>query len=265
MSNSGTKMKSAIRKPRGMPEEVAQGIRIMGRMSGRPSILYLCKKAGGIIALEAPAEKTVAQLADLDPRIVSVQAQPFTIDVLIGRIFTSREDLLAARLLREKNEVKIREYTPDFLLVTIDGRWLVIEVKLENFPGDAMYWEKIEVAKKILRMHGYEFILVTIDREPGSALTQNADLLTAFTSNYEGQISSQQIQTAQAMLEFSPKRLGEVCQTLGISLRESPTLILRGVVKLDLVSARVSAASQIANAYGDIAHLQVLPFGKSRP
>src|SRR5438132_407883 len=116
------------RKPRGMPESVTQGVRILGRVSGRAALLYQCRKAEGIIALESPLEKTVAQLADLDPRVIRVKAQPLAVDVIAGHLFHSRDELLAGRKTREKNEVKRREYTPDLLMVMLDGTMLVVEV-----------------------------------------------------------------------------------------------------------------------------------------
>lgn len=252
-------MKTQSRKPRGMPESVVQGVRLLGRVSGRVSVVYFSQKAGGFIPLESPTEKTVAQLADLDPRIVRLQAQPFTLDVLTGTIYETREELLLGRQTREKNDVKVREYTPDFLLITLDGRRIVVEVKAEQFPGPEEYQLKLAQAKKILDANGYEFILVTLQHAPNFPITQNADLLTSFARNYRGTLSADQIAYAEELLEIGPRELGTVCQEIKLSLREAPALILTGVVSLDLTVSRLNVASQVACAYGDLAHLAILP------
>src|SRR5690349_13150390 len=92
------------RKPKGMPDFVAQGIRILGRVSGRPSVLNYCPKAGGILTHESTAEKTVAQLAALDPRVATLKAQPLTVDVISGEIYHTRAELLEGRARRKNGE-----------------------------------------------------------------------------------------------------------------------------------------------------------------
>lgn len=251
-------MKTAKRAQRGMPDSVIQGTRILGRMSGRASHLYQSSKAGGVIALESPAEKTIAQLADIDPRVVSLRAQPFTIDVLTGAIYRDRDSLLAARKLRDKTEVKIREYTPDFLLETIAGRSVVVEVKYEKYLGDDTYWEKLQKAKNILQQNGYEFTVIALESNVGLPIVHNAGLLTAFLANYVGNLSLDQISTVEEQLNHGPRPLGELCNAIGISLRESPVLILRGIAKLDLSHSRLQAESQVIRSYGELAHLELL-------
>lgn len=246
-----------------MPESVTQGVRLLGNVSGRVALVYWCHKAGGLIPLESPAEKTVAQLADLDPRVIRVKAQPFTVDVLTGAIFHSREELLVGRKGREKNEVKMREYTPDLLLHTVDARTVAVEVKHEQFMGPDEYWQKVEQAKKILRSNGYEFIVVTLDHEPNLPVAQNSDLLTSFTRNYRGVLTPTQIDTAEKILELCPQELGTVCKEISISLRDSPVLILSGIVSMNLTATRINAASLVTRSYGDLAHLAILTLNQA--
>lgn len=241
-----------------MPESVAQGTRVLGRMSGKASLLYASAKAGGILAVESPSEKTVAQLADLDPRVVRLKGQPFTIDVFTGAIYQCRDSLVYGRAARLKGEVKVREYTPDFLLETIMGRSIVVEVKLEGFLGDEAYYEKLDKAKRILRLNGYDFLVVVRNRDPKDALTQNADLLTAFSQNYTGTPSSEVIEKGDDFLQQGPCRLGDVCQIMGLSLREAPFLVLRGVVETDLTLTRIGASSCVIRGFGNLNHLEVL-------
>jgi hypothetical protein len=253
-------MTGTKRKARGMPESVTQGVRLLGRVSGRLALVYKCRKAGGIIPLESPLEKTVAQLADLDPRVIGVKAQPFTIDVLTGAIFHTREDLLAGRKGREKNEVKKREYTPDLLLSLLDGRMVVVEVKHDGYMGPDDYWEKVDTAKEILRTSGYHFIVVTLDYEPHLPVVRNADLLTTFEKNYRGQLSLAQVEAVEKLLEAAPLQLGSLCKEINLNFRESPALLLSGLVQMDLTATGINAASLVTRAFGDLGHLAILPF-----
>ena len=246
-----------------MPQSVSQGTRVLGRMSGKPSLLYSSVKAGGILAVESPAEKTVAQLADLDPRVIRLKGQPFTIDVLTGAIYRCRNSLLLGRAARLKGEVKIREYTPDFLIETITGRAVVVEVKLDGFLGDEAYYEKLDKARRILQLNGYELLVIVRNRDPKDALAQNADLLTAFSQNYAGMPSRLEIDKAETLLQQGPCLLGEVCHVVGLSLREAPFLILRGVVNTDLGIARIGAASCVIGASGNLDHLMLLPLDET--
>ncbi len=252
-------MRENKRKPRGMPDSVTQGVRVLGMASGRQACLYLSEKVGGIAALEAPMERTVCQLGDLDPRVKTIRAQPFTVDVVSGALFHTREELLAGRKSREKNEVKQREYTPDFAFTLVDGRRLAVEAKHAQHMGSEDYWEKVTKAERILRTHGWDFLTITMDHEPDLPLVQNAELLTAFSRSYRGELSPAQVDIAEQMLNGGPRELREVCQYLSLNLREAPVLILSGLVSTDLRAIRLGARSQIKLAKGDLSHVQLLP------
>lgn len=251
---------SKKRKANGMPKSVIQGVRILGRTSGRPASLYGTEKAG-IAPPESPLEKTIGQLGQLDPRVVSVKGQPFTVDVVTGRLFHSREALLSDRATREKSLVKLREYTPDFLMQLIDGRKVVVEVKDEKHMGDELYWEKVNKAEVIMRANGYHFLVVTMAYEPDHPLVQNAALLTTFMKIHSGQLSPAQVSTLARILDGNSRELREVCTLIDLNFRESPVLILRGHVSIDLKASRVGAQNHVVLAHGDLSHLELLPLG----
>lgn len=252
-------MSANKQKPRGMPKSVTQGVRILGKTSGRTSSLYASDKADGISAPDSPLERTVGQLASLDPRVESIKCQPFTVDVVSGRLLHTRDELVAHRKTREKSDVKLREYTPDLLIRLMSGTRLVVEVKDERFMSDDAYWAKVRKAEVILRTNGYEFLVITMVYEPSHPLVQNADLLMAFSKNYRGDISSGQIGILEQMLEGQSLELGEVCLRLNLSLRESPALLLYGHICTDLKASRLCAKSLAQLAYGDLSHLELLP------
>lgn len=253
------------RKGNGMPKSVVQGTRILGRASGNSALLFGTSKAenGSIVIPEGPLEQTVLHLADLDPRVLSVRCQPFTIDIVTGKIYEDRQDLLNDRALRHKPEIKIREYTPDVLFSLDYGKKLVAEVKDPRFMGDEQYKNKVDRAAEILLANGYPFSYITMLYEESNPLVQNAKLLTQFAKTYVGFITDfQRVQLAE-FLKTDSRTLGEVCNHLNISLREAPILILSGLVSIDLKSSRISAKSPVQLANGDLQHLMLLPFDGS--
>lgn len=122
------------KRPPTAPKHTVQGARVLGRISGRPAVFYHSRKAGGILALESAGERVIAQLAELDPRVKSISAQPFALDVITGKVFTTRRDLEDARKARVSVNALRRDYTPDLLLVLHDGRRIIIEVKDPRHP-----------------------------------------------------------------------------------------------------------------------------------
>lgn len=246
-----------------MPVSVSQGIRYLGRVSGREAVIYHCRKANGIIALESPLEKTVAQFADIDPRVIAVKAQPFTVDVVSGHIHHSRQELLQARQLRNVADVSIREYTPDFAFTMRNGHTAAIEVKDERFIGNKSYWKKIAQVKTILRQRGYEFYLVKLVYEEHWALIQNIELLCSYLSIGDSNISTEQLNSLEDFVQDEISTLGNLCGHLNLTLRDAPALILRGVVSCDLSLSRLNINSPVGLGFGDLSHLEILQFSNT--
>lgn len=246
-----------------MPAMVTQGIRYLGRVSGREAVLYHCRKADGIIALESPLEKTVAQFADIDPRVISVKAQPFTVDVVSGHIHHTREELLQARQLRCVADVSIREYTPDFAFTMRNGHTAAIEVKDERFIGNKTYWKKIAQVRTILRQRSYEFYLVKLVYEEHWALIQNIELLCTYLSIGDASISTEKLNSLKDFSQDEISTLGNLCGHLNLTLRDAPALILSGVVSCDLSLSRLNINSPVGLGFGDLSHLEILQFANT--
>lgn len=250
----------AKQKPRKMPNSVMQGSRILGQTGGRSAQIFNSEKSAGMCSAESPLEKTIGQLANLDPRVITVRPQPFTIDVVTGRFLHTREEVKQHRKSRERSEVQEREYTPDFCFTLIDGKRIVVEVKDKRFPCHPSYWNKVEKAKRLMHSNGYIFRIIYMEYEPASALVHNADLLTSLQINFRNIIAETQIKAIDVHIGNSVSCLGEVAQTAGLTLREAPVLLLRGIISADLATGHLSFLTPVRQAYGELQHLEVLSY-----
>jgi hypothetical protein len=50
---------------------------------------------------------------------------------------------------------------------------------------------------------------------------------------------------------------------MGLSLREAPLLVLRGVIETNLTLTRISASSCVIRGFGNLDHLKVLNLGEA--
>jgi len=243
----------------GPSSEVEQGVRKLGSVGGRHAYLYNSLKASGIIALESRLERTTAQLADLDPNVGSVKAQPFTLDVETGQIFTTREALQSARQERKKSEATKRDYTPDFNF-GLTWRDVIVEAKDERYFGDDDYWRKVERAAQILRASGKGFVVVCFSRKELDAIEWNAAVLTSFRHTETEPLTTRELDAVNDCLAHGERPLGEVLHACGLSVRVSPRFFLEGVLQADLKSSRISTSLVVAPAHGDLNSLALLPF-----
>lgn len=90
--------------------------------SNKP-VAYFSRTVGDLVGCESQHERRFALIADWRSEIVHIAAQPFTIEFSEGSEFDS--------------------HTPDFVLVTVDGRVIVVDVK----------WPAREFDEKDARRH----------------------------------------------------------------------------------------------------------------
>ncbi|WP_164962404.1 hypothetical protein [Rubrivivax sp. JA1026] len=73
------------------------GIRRVAPSFGKVLHLTSSDKAGDRFAVESDAERLVSHLLTVDPRVRRFEPQPFTVDLVDGRILRSREAVAEAR------------------------------------------------------------------------------------------------------------------------------------------------------------------------
>jgi len=128
------------------------GIRPTARTYGKARIGTYATKADGHITVDSDAERLVANILSIDPRVRSFKQQPFTVDLVGERLLFTREELSEARSLRGGRNGAV-EYTPDFATVQGDGLQRAYEVKLQGYEGDDAYWSKVDHARVIMEAY----------------------------------------------------------------------------------------------------------------
>ncbi len=255
-----TRTMNAPKRPPTAPKHTVQGARVLGRISGRPAVFYHSRKAGGILALESAGERIIAQLAELDPRVKSISPQPFALDVITGKVFTTRRDLEIARKARVSVDALRRDYTPDLLLVLHDGRRIIIEVKDPRHALHPDYRAKLNTAQRLFAMRGEHFLLIPLQYTESAPLVHNTELLARALVHplAPGVIHavSEQIDT---LLGGNQMALRDLMPALGLTLREAPALITAGALETDLARVVVNGRTLVRAAHGSLSHLELLP------
>ena len=108
--------------------------------------------------VESEAEQLVSGMLDLDPEVVALCPQGFTVDLREGVLLYTPEQRKAA-------EVKYRKvpgpslYTTDFFVELDGNRRRALEVKLDSFQGEDEYVAKLITARPIIERFGLDLWL----------------------------------------------------------------------------------------------------------
>lgn len=252
--------------PAAAPQNTVQGARPLGRISGRPAIFFYSRKAGGTLALESAGERIIAQLAELDPRVKTISAQPFSLDINTGKVFKTRRELEAARRGRKVVDALRRDYTPDLLLVLHDHTRIVVEAKdSRHLLTDPLDQAKHERAKRILAMRGDRLLLIPLQYDESTPLIHNAELLSrSLFQSVDPSVISQLSERIEAVLGDAAMRLGDLVRELGLTLRDAPQLITHGAISADLSRIVLNADAPVCSARGSLSHLELLNLGEEK-
>ncbi|MFV8618108.1 hypothetical protein [Ralstonia pseudosolanacearum] len=139
---------------RGRLSAANTGIRQTASTYGKARFGTYSEKAGGHINVESDAERFVAQLLTIDPRVRAFQPQPFCVDLIDQRVLFTR-DAVREAWRKHRNVPGAKFYTVDFSIEWLDGFPHAVEVKAEGFEGDEVYWDKVARARPIPAANGY--------------------------------------------------------------------------------------------------------------
>lgn len=118
--------------------------------------------------------------ADLDPDVVKIKAQPFTIDVTTGQFFHSKAKLDEYRKEMTARGLKGVYYTPDILIKTKDQPTLVLEIKdMDWMSFSDEYEAKLAAATQIMKNRGISFQILANKFDETFPYVQNLKLLHA--------------------------------------------------------------------------------------
>lgn len=230
------------------------GVRLTARTYGKARIGTYAEKADGHITVEADPERLVAHMLCVDPRVRSFRPQPFTVDLVAGRLLFTSEELSEARRLRGSRTGEA-EYTPDFATVQADGLQRAYEVKLQGFEGDDRYWAKVERAREIMEAYCYPLFTVVVPRNERHPVVVNAQLLKPAAMRAREYLTPDIINQVERYCEPGPVLQRALCADLQIPTGLIPPLLATGVLQADLVHHHICATLQLSAAYGDLSHL----------
>lgn len=231
------------------------GTRLVSPTYGRSRIRSYGGKSGDIL-IESQAERLVAHMLSIDPRVVRFRPQPFTVDLNGQRLLTTKEQVKEV-LARYSQQSGPRIYTPDFGIDFTGAQQAALEVKTDTFPGDERYQERLNRAGGILRDYGYELTKVVLPTNFSGPLKQNLQLLQQARRAQGCQISSAMLKRLD-QLKATELTLENVCLHLRVPLNFAPILVLAGAISFDLRRHPFHAQTPVVLAYGELEHLHLI-------
>lgn len=115
-------------------KKVDTGARKVAPTYGREAFITFVEKGGGTLVFDNDAERLVAHMLGLDPRVRRIQSQPFAVDLVEGQSLRPAEQRdVARRKCAKRQGASI--YAPDFYAERFDGKQIAVEVKLEGYLG----------------------------------------------------------------------------------------------------------------------------------
>lgn len=230
------------------------GVRLMARTYGKARIGTYAEKADGHITVESDAERLVAHMLCIDPRVRSFRQQPFTVDLVGERLLFTREELSEVRKARGGRAGEA-EYTPDFATVQTDGLQRAYEVKLEGFEGDDRYWAKVERAREIMDAYCYPLSTLVVPADERHPVLVNAQLLKSAASRAKAYLTSDIIEQVERYCETGSVSQRALCADLQIPTNVIPLLLVTGVLQADLARHHICGSLELSQAFGDLSHL----------
>lgn len=233
------------------------GVRRVASTFGKVQLLTYSSKSIGSIAVESDTERLVAHMLTLDPRVSRFQAQPFTVDLIDGRLLKTPEAVTEARA-RHKFRQGPRFYTPDFAVDWLTLPRSALEVKLEGYVGDEIYASVLGRGADILESNGYRFTKVVMPANAKHPLRSNLPLLRKAASRPELWPDASLVERIETLCGERSVTLKDLCAALDLSPNLAPALLVCGTLSADLVRQRLEGAMALSAAYGDLGHLALL-------
>lgn len=233
------------------------GIRPTAPTYGKAKFGTYSDKATGNLTVESEAERVVAHLLSIDPRVTAFTPQPFCVDLAQGQLLFTRDDIYSAKRFAS-NERRTRFYTPDFSLEWENGLHHALEVKAKGFEGDDEYLAKLEQAGLILAANGYPLSVLVCPTDTAHAIRTNARVLKQALHQLATHLTDELIGYVTLRCESGPVSVRTLCADLAISPGLIPVLVVAGVLKGDLAGHVLNGDFELTLAHGDLTHLSLL-------
>ena len=242
---------------RGTSRGADAGIRSVAPTFGKEKRRTSSAKSAGGVLVESYAECVVAHALDISPDVLRFQTQPFRVDLVDRCIHRESASVAAARAKHIGREGPIF-YTPDFLVERHDNRLVALEVKMEDYSGDAEYVRKLELVRPVLESFGYAFFTTVVSSSPHDAVRRNVGLLKQAKMRFDLVPSEKLLAEVEAACGGNAFTLKWLCQTFSISPNTVPVWLVCGAVSANLRRQPIDGAMNLELAHGDLSHLNLL-------
>lgn len=216
---------------------------------GRKAFVMCSPKNGRVeIRLESRLEQSVAHALELDPRVRSYRTQPFTLNLVNGRLLAERPS---------RREAPQTLYTPDFV-ADVNGLDVVIEVK----PAAFLEEHREQFAR--LRSHflalGRRFVVIS-EADLPPAYQRNLAVLLPFVTQAYSHLPT----WAEPLSRRTPEQLrgplGEVLAELSPANHYLGAGLLLGVLRFDLCEHWLERMDfWVEPAFGSLGVFEVLRY-----
>ena len=159
---------------------------------------------------------------------------------------------------RHKDLPGPKSYTPDFLVARSNSKRLVIEVKHQDFQGDAEYDVKLSDAAEILYSNGYEFARVVIPSNSHHPIHSNAPLIRQAFLRKDLWPTPDVVERINQLAAQGASTVRDYLLPLQISANLIPIFLACGALSMDLVQHHINGDSPVQAAFGSLDHLQLL-------
>lgn len=248
-----------VRKYNSRPglKRVDVGARTVAPTYGREALVTFVEKGGGMLVFDNDAERLAAQMLGFDPRVRRIQAQPFAVDLVEGKLLRSLEQRDSARR-RYAGRKGASIYTPDFYVERVDGKQLAVEVKLEGFLGTEADQDRLGGAAEVLSAYGHEVARVVMPNTTHHPLRPNVGLLHAAVQRPDLRPTQQLVERVGEVADGGARTLFDYARGLDLSVNLLPTLIVCGVLSLDILTSHIEGCTRVEPSYGGLDHLHIM-------
>jgi hypothetical protein len=238
-------------------KKIDTGVRPVAPTFGVAAFITHVSKGGGVLVFENIAERLVAQLLGLDPRVRSFRRQPFTVDLVECKLLRTAEERNLARR-RYAGRPGPSLYTPDFGVEFVDTQLRAIEVKLRGFAGSDDDHERMDQAAVVLKSYGQAFHRVVLSDDLRHPIRANTGLMHQASLRQGLGPSSEVVHQVDCLARAGASTVADFVRGLGISVDHVPHLLIHGILSMDTAAHRIEGKSPASPAYGCLQHLELM-------
>lgn len=242
-----------------MPKRGSRPLGVRGHQ--KRSHLVASQKAGGAIFVESAHESTTLLALEIDPRVVRITAQPFTVRLDLARVYPTRAEAIGAEprsrpLLVEGQAPLERIYTPDFLVdLATHQSWVIESKSASEIPNIG---PALARRRDVLGHLGYRYLVVSSTEVAHRGLHVNLVNLRDAMKYRRDNDATVPLNQLTGALEGKPEEF-VLAELKGFVSDLSIYLgLISGVIACDLRAGHFGIRTVLRKSYGDLANLQLL-------